>query len=509
MSEGQRNFLAVDQGQQSIREGLPLDSFGNAPSSPYQTLSGVLSILRQRWKTVVYAALIVLVLGTIVCFFIKSYSATTIIEVNKDDPSDNDANQPNGATLTTDDIKSEVQTDISILQTDDGLILAVIKNLNLMQVPLFQKAIVPSEKGKPIEQAPKTRDRLLKIFRGRLKVDSPTDTRLITITFKSNDPVLSANITNGLANTFIDDTLRRRQASIVRSSAWLQHELGDLKKQVEASEQRLADYERNTGLAGISLTGSANGNGASSISVTPENTVTARLLGLNQELTAAEANRISTEEVYRLVQSQDPESVLGLGPMSVSSGSGGGGGSITPDGIALVSSLRAQEADLSRQYSAAAVKYGENNPRLIQLQQQIDSTKQALQSELERIKQRAANDYLYAKRNEESIRQRFTAQEDAANSMADKTVKLQLIAQEAFSNRALYEGLFSKLQTASLSSGTRASRISIVDMALPAGTPSSPKWGLYLLVILVAGVFVGVTAAFLQESLDEDYSDAE
>jgi capsular exopolysaccharide synthesis family protein len=504
MNENEPNSSVANQRYIPTQDAFLLDRTANVAPSQYQTLSGLFRVLRQRWRTVAITAAVVFALGTAVYFLIESYSATTIIEINKDDPSDNDAANSNGPALTSDDIKNEVQTDVSILQTDDSLALAVIKKLNLTSEPSFKKVIDLAEKDKTLDEAPRTRDKVLDLFSRRLKVDSPSDSRLITITFKSSDPILAANITNTLAKTFIDDTLARRQRSLERSSAWLQHELGNLKTQVEQSEQRLADYEANTGLAGIELTGSSNGNGTTTVSVTPQNTVTARLFSLNQELTAAEANRVSAGAVYHLVQSQDPEVVLGLGPMSVSSENGGGGSvSITPEGINLVSSLRAQEADLERQFAAFIVKYGSNNPRRIQLQQQIDAVKQQLQAELERIRSRAANNYLYAKLNEDTIRGQFTKQETAANLMADKTVKLQLLAQEAFSNRALYEGLFSKLQTATLASGTRATRIDIVAEAIPAGLPNIPKLGVYFAVMAAMVIFLGISAAFVRESLDE------
>lgn len=502
MSELEQNILAGQQRIQNLRDASTASFMGTAPASRYQTLSGVLNVLRQRWKTIAKVFSVVLVLGVLVCLFIRAYSATTILEINKDDPSDNDAAQVNGPALTADDIQSEIQTDVSILQTDDGLALAVIKNLNLMQLPRYQKQIDPSEKGRPLDEAPRTRDKVLKMFRGPLKIDSPLQTRLITITYTSKDPVLAAKITNGIAQTFIDDTLQRRQGAILKSSGWLQQELAKLKQQVQESEQNLADYERNTGMAGIQLTGAANGNGGSSVSISPENTVTSRLFSLNQELTAAESSRISAETINHLLQSQDPEAVLGFGPLSVAS-TGGASSAITPEAVTLISALRAQETDLSRQYASASVTYGANNPRLVQLQQQIDTVKAQIKAEVERIRQRSANDLAYAVRNEADIRQQFSKQEDAANSMADKSVKLQLLAQEAFSNRALYEGLFSKLQTATLSSGTRATRISVVDPALPEGSPSKPKWAIFLAAIIAIGLFLGATAAFLKESLDE------
>ena len=468
----------------------------------YEGLAGLLNVLRHRWKLTALATGLVFALGIATYFLIASYTATTIIEVNKDDPTDNDGAQSNGPVLNSDEIKDEVQTDVSILQTDDALALAVIERLNLLNEPFFRKAIVSSEKGLPLDRAPRTRDNALSIFHRHLKVEAPPDSRLITITFKSHNAALSANITNALARTFIDDTVSRRRRSIVTSSTWLQHELNELKAKAQESQQKLADYERTTGLAGIELTGATNANGNTSVTVTPQNTVTERLLTLNQELTAAEANRISTEAVDRLVKSNDPDLVIGLGPMAVSNANGPSS-SITPESITLLSQLRAQETDLKRQLSSAVVKYGENNPRRIELQSQVASVQQQINTELGRLRKRAANASLYAKINEASIRQQFQQQEDAANDLADKSVKLQLLAQEAFSNQSLYQNLFYKLQTATLSAGTHATRIEIVADAMPAGSPNFPKLPIYLAALAAASIFVGVTVTFLRESQDQ------
>lgn len=504
MNDATNNAMIAGKPYSALSDTMSFDGKGFPdPADPgrYQSLSGLLRVLRRRWKLATITALTVFALGAGVYFLIAAYSATTIIEINKDDPTDNDGAQSNGPVFNSDDIKDEVQTDVNILQTDDSLALAVIQKLNLLNEPAFRKAINSGEKGNPIERAPKTRDAILDIFHSHLKVDSPADSRLITISYKSSDPFISANITNTLARTFIDDTLSRRKRSILTSSDWLRHELEDLKTRAEDSQQKLADYERQTGMAGVELTGATSGNGTNTVSITPQNTVTARLFALNQELTEAEANRISTEAVDRLVKSNDPDIVLGLGPMAVSN-TNGASSSINPESIAVLSQLRAQETDLERQLSAATVKYGENNPRRMEIQNQLDSLRQQVRTELGRMRQRAANAYNYAKINESSIRQQFQKQEGAANDMADKNVKLQLLAQEAFSNQSLYDNLFSKLQTATLASGTRATRIEIVDEAIPVALPNIPKLGIYAAAVLAAGLFFGVTFAFLRESMD-------
>jgi capsular exopolysaccharide synthesis family protein len=453
---------------------------------------------------VAFVAIAIIALGTFACFLMTpKYSATATIEVEQENQIEGGSGSSATNQPTSDELRSEIQTDLGILMSQ-GLAIRVITQLNLQQWPPFDRFIDPGERGRSLAESPHTRESMFKLFERNLKVTSPEDTRLINITYQNSDPVLAANIANALSHLFIEDAMERHQRLTAQASYWLQQELDDLKKQVETSEQNLADYERQSGLAGIELSGDSSGNGTSSVAVSPHNTITERLFALNQELTQAEANRISTEMVYRLVQTQDPEVVLGLGTMNGASAIGGAGGTLTSDsGIELVRTLRAQEGALSRQYAGLAATYGPNDSKMIQMQQQMDAVKQQMQAELDRIRQRAANAYLYAKRNESTIRQQFTEQQSAADAMADKTVKLQVLGQEAYSNRALYENLFSKLQTASLASGVRAARIDLVDQARPAGSPSSPEYAKYIALIAGFGLFAGITAAFLRESMDQ------
>ncbi len=480
----------------SPNAGVP----GGPARSEYETLSGLLRVLRRRRRTVASVALGLLVLGTLVCFLITpKYASMVVIEIDHEDHAQNVSADSAAATPTADELKTEIATSISVLQSD-GLALQVIHDLNLMQVSPFTKDIDPKEKDKPLDQAPLTRDKLIARFEKNLTVESPPDTRLIDVTFLNPDPTVAANVANALSQRFIEGAMDRRHKSTVQSSYWLRRELADLKKQVEDSEQKLADYQRKTGLAGMQVTGADGGGGA----ITSHNTVTDRLFSLNQELTAAESNRISAATVYDLVRTQDPEVVLGLGSMSVFTGSGGGSGALTADGgIQLVRSLRAEEAELSQQYASASVKYGANNPRLVQTQQQLDAVRLQMHAELARISKRAENAYLYAKQNEDTIRKQFVAQQSAANAMADNSVHLQVLAQEAYSNRTLYESLFSKLQTASLASGVRATRVDVVEEGRPAGKPSSPKYLKFLAILAGLSLFFGISAAYVQESLDE------
>ena len=307
----------------------------------YESIQDLLGVLRRHWKTVAIVALSIFLLVLLGCLLIKSkYDAVATIEINRDATggggADGSAGGAGNFSAQVDDVVTEVATDTNILQ-GPTLAMEVIKKLDLIKQPYFSKVIPEEEKGLPLDRAPKTRERLIKRFEKSLKVESVTGTRLITVTYRNPDPVVAANVANTISETFISDYLQRKISSTSEVSYWISKQLDALKSQVQKSEQALADFEHKTGLAGIDMPDAGGGNG---LAMQAHNTVLDRLNSLNGELTTAEANRISAETVYKLVQTQDPEVVVGLGGMSVASG-----GTVLAQGggLELLSNLRQQE----------------------------------------------------------------------------------------------------------------------------------------------------------------------
>jgi capsular exopolysaccharide synthesis family protein len=473
-----------------------------------ESLRDVLQVLRRRKNLIGLVVAGMLTLGILACVVMtKKYASTATIEITPEDDSPL-SNNNNAAAPDADAIKADLETATKILQ-DDTLALAVIKSQDLTRVPPYkiepglmdylEGSPLRKEQGLPLDQAPATRAALLKRFAKSLKVEAVPDTRLIQVTFLNPDAKIASLGANALVHAFIEDSLRRRHNSVSTASFWLSKELDDLKGKVEDSQQKLADYERQTGLGGIEMAQGAQGGGAGLV-LPVRNVTLDKLATLNDQLTAAETNRISTEAVYKLVQTQDPEVVLGLGNLGIANGAAGA--AVGEGGLQQLQAFRQQEVALRAEYANLATKYGENNPRLAQIKNQLDSVHQSAQGELANIGKRAQNSYLIAKGNEDAVRQEFNKQQGAANKLNDDTVHLQVLAQEALSNRTLYENLFSRLQEANIVAGVKATRVSIVDEGRIAAKPSKPNVPLYLLASLGGGLFFGLTAAFIKENLE-------
>ena len=146
-----------------------------------------------------------------------TYGATATIELNKSGAGSLDLGLGDDAlaqqlTSGGESLKTDLQTETAILQ-GDSLALAVIQRLGLASQPPFaakggEARKLASEQGLPLEQAPQTRTRLLKIFGSHLKVQPIRGTRLIQVTYESHDPKQAAQIANALIESYKNQYLQ-------------------------------------------------------------------------------------------------------------------------------------------------------------------------------------------------------------------------------------------------------------------------------------------------------------
>jgi capsular exopolysaccharide synthesis family protein len=436
-----------------------------------------------------------------------TYESTVTIELNKSSSGSLDLGigsaLSGGLGAGFEDIQTDLQTETTILK-GDSLALAVIQKLGLATQEPFA---VESDKNQPdpeagfsLDEAPVTRTRLLGIFKAHLKVQPVRGTRLILVTFDSHNPKQAAQIANALIDGYKSQYLQTHYDATSEASDWLTKQLSELKTNVEDSEKKLTDYEKETGILSLDmLTAESNGNGASGGGI--HSVVIQKLDALNSELTAAEANRIEKEAIYHLVLSGNEDVVAGLAndPLAARSNSlvltqGGG--------ISNLQALRQQRSQLKISLADASATYGANNRHLKEIQTQMDALDEQIHVELQEINRRAKGDFQLAKQTEDEIRRRFDAQQVAASKLNEKAVQFAVLSQEAFSRKRLYEDLYTKLQEANVSAGIKATNITIVDPARSQSIPVRPKRSSNIALGLLFGIFVGLAAAYVVDSFD-------
>lgn len=492
-----------------------VDDFSSFRFGEGESLRGIWSVVRKRKKSIWALGFLGILLAIGVCALMgRQYLGVATIEVQKTDAAQTSLRMNSDPLPSTmDAVKSDIATYVSVLQSPNVL-LAVVRDLHLQDEAPFKfkptlmgymtgaNAHIEDElrRGLPLDQSPYNRDRILAIFQKKLKVENTPDTRLIKIQYLNPDPGRAAQIANAIVQEYV--TFEARSQATSDAQRWLNDQLNDLKTNYDNSQVKLADFEKQSGLNGMVL-GALGETGASG----GETHVPAldSLDSLNQQLTAATADRIAKEAIYKLTQTQDPEAVASIAASADPAGLSNPASetAVSGSGLELLRSFRAQQASLRVTYNDMLTKYGPNNQHLMETKAQLDTINSQIAEEISRINMRARQEYLFAKQKEDGLRKAVGAAEQQAGNLNVSAVKLQSLTQEAAASRQLYDSLYGKLKELNIQAGLRATNISVADPARPASKPKKPNPPLYLAIGLMAGLFTGVTSAFVREHMDD------
>ena len=240
-------------GQDAQRAKSPtsfqLNSAGGSNSGEDASLRDVILVLRKRRNLFLLWALIGVALAYLYCALTKNtYTSTATLLVDKQGSSGvNVGSLEELASLGgEDDLKTELTTHSTVLQNDTTTLL-VIHTLNLDKDYQYKPGIfgwnraIKAELGLPLDQATATRERLLAIVEGELKVEPEQDTRLITVQYTDTDAQRAADVANTYVREYIHEYLESHFEATARASDWLGGQLNNLKTKVAESQKELSD----------------------------------------------------------------------------------------------------------------------------------------------------------------------------------------------------------------------------------------------------------------------------
>lgn len=448
-------------------------------SSDEISLPELIRIFRRRKRIVVASVLVVFLLAALYCK-VKTprYEAVADLAINPEgsnalDMGDITASLGGGG-LGFDE---KLETQVHILKSK-SLAWTVISELRLDRRPGFEvhrKYPVFGEDtcaNKPalIEQtSPECRNAILKAFDSALTVQSIARTQAVEISFRNADPALAQDIVNHLAASYTQRTFMTRYDDTMKTSDWLSGQLAQIKSEVEKSESKLSQFQKQTGIFGTDEN---------------DNLVLSKLDDLSKELTDAEADRITKEAQYRVAQSGNPELI----------------GTIVPDSVLPV--LRGQEADLKNQLAQASSEYGPHYPAVIQLKDQLDQVEKSLQKEIANIQERFRSDYEVSATTEKQLKAAFDQQKQLAYDMSEGLDQYGILKRDVEAGNDLYEDLLKKLKEAGVVASLKAVTVDPIDLAVLPTKPIEPNTPLVLALSTILGLGVGIGLAFAGESLD-------
>jgi polysaccharide biosynthesis transport protein len=430
-------------------------------------------LLRRRRGTLVLAIGVGMLVAVLVTLpQTPVYQAKTSLELlnlNEDFMNMKDVEQAGdeqGYNLLTD-----VETQIKILESDRLLnrVLGEMApagsgELVVSRISSWRKLLnlPPSE---PADVA----DPPLAMAKREVKVHSVGQTRIMELTVDSTNPKVAADFANRWTQDYIEDNVQSRWEMTQKTGDFLTRQIDDMRSQLERSEDLMQTYARRNGLV-----------------FTDEKTNVAevRLKDLQDELSKAQADRVTKQSRWELATTAAPETL--------------------PDVLNDPTLREFQEklADLKREKAALEETFTPDYPQVKRLAAQADAVSHSLQVQQDDILKQIKNEYDSAMRREVLLQSEYRNQAGVVSDQSEKSIQYNILKREVDTNRQLYESMLQHVKEASVAGALRASNVRVIDPATVPKSPYKPELWLNSLVGLLAGALFGAVYVAATEKAD-------
>jgi capsular exopolysaccharide synthesis family protein len=319
-------------------------------------------------------------------------------------------------------------------------------------------------------------------FLKRLKVELIRDSRLVSVGFESFDPSLAAQVANTLVQAYIDWNLGLRIKAQQNVSIFLDDQVKEARRRLEASEQALQQYREKYGVAVISGQTGKGAGGQQDVS-------RQKLMQVNAQWVDAIKHRIEVEIEYKnalefLKDAEKAESI----PEAVNN--------------PVIIAIKQQEVNLLREKAEKSEKFGPKHHIMVSLNQEIENLRKKKLAEIKNIVEAMKAKYNEALTQEHSLQGLLVSSQNETISRDKVAIQYQVLEQEAESNRSLYDMLLKRLKETNVTEESRAINIHVVDMADIPKVPVKPRIKLNILLAVLTGLIMGGGLAFFMEYLD-------
>lgn len=411
---------------------------------------------RHRWRITGFVAMMTIATWTITKRITPVYEATATVDIDRHIPIG--VVGPESSRSQSNDVDQYLATQLRIVQSD-SVLRPVANRFGLLRHE--------GQAGTSLD-AP--------VALKNLRVTRPPNTYLMLLTYRSPDPKLASQVANAIASSFLEHTYSTRIKASENLTAFMEHQLVELRAKMERSSDALVRFEQELNL------------------INPEekiNIQSARLLQLNTEFTQAQADRVRKQAALDSINSGTLDSIQ-----------------VSSQGEALkrqyerMNEVREKLAEASAHYGASHPENRKLASALKELERQIEGTRRNIASRIEaEFKESVGREQMLA------IAVRQTKEEfDRINS---RSFQYQSIKREADADKKLYEELVRKIKEAGINAGFQSSAVRLADPARPPDKPVSPSLPLNLTVSFLASLILAVSVAVAADMLDNTVREPE
>lgn len=306
--------------------------------------------------------------------------------------------------------------------------------------------------------------------------------KVVSITFTSPDPALSARIANTWVSEFIDSNLARRYDATAYARRFLEQRLEQLRGRLEESERALVAYAAEQRIINVISSDSSNPDAPR----VERSLVADDLTGLSRALTTAIAERI--EAASRIRDADGATSVQAL---------------TNP----ALTALREQRTVIAAEYAKLMVRYKSDYTPAKELSSQLQALDRGIAREEGRVGGSLRNNLAGAVQRERELQASVDALKTQLLDQRRRSIQYNIFQRDVDTNRQLYDALLQRYKEIGVAGGVGTNNVAVVDQALVPDQASSPRLLLNLIVALFSGLVVATGIVFALEHIDDKVAD--
>ncbi|MCM2294736.1 GumC family protein [Allorhizobium sp. BGMRC 0089] len=423
------------------------------------------AILRRRWHYIALSCVVFAALALVFSLKLQSvYVATAQILLDPKSLTSNLSGNQQAALAQPD--PANLDSQIYVVESSTVL-LPVIEKLGLDKDPYFRTKTPPNT----VQDATATLPLLIK----HLKVAREGQSLILTITADHPVAVTASEIANDIAASYLKQIDSARMDAARRASAAFQAQASDLRDKVLKAETAVENFRASNGLATTGTTGLV---------------IDQQLSGLNQQLIAARGAEEQQKAIYDQTRSMTVSAIES--------------GAIPETGqSSTISLLRDRYVQLLDRQAEAATNLGANHPQMKAIDSQVASMRQALQQELDRVRQSVKSSYERAVANRKALEAQMQSLTKSSFASGERQIQLRQLESQADAVRSIYKAFLSRSEELGQEETIALNNSRVITPATTALKSVTLLKGLVMVAALMFGLAFGSVLAVLREMLSQ------
>ncbi len=425
-------------------------------------------IVRKRIHYVILAAVVCALLGMAFVLTQKPFYRSTA-EIFVDIGAGPVVGTDTGGSLN---VQQVIGSQVYLIQSRDVLHQVVTK-LNLTSDPYFNHRGLLSRLLGGAKADAATVDGVINALLENLSVARNGDSFVFTITVKHGNSEMAAKIANAIAESYLAVADKARLDVSLKTTRTIAEQAEELRQRALDAQKAVEDFRAENGM----------------ISTGDQGLITdQQLAGLNQQLLTARQQVEQLKTAYEQARQLNVSNVeAGAIPETLNSGA--------------LSGLRSRYSQALDRQAELAANLGNDHPQMRAIRSQIASIRNAIEIELERIRQLSANTYERSRANLASLEKRFD--EQAASTKDSGKLRFQLVqlTSEAQAIDAVYKAFLTRAEELSRQQDLGNGNSRVISEAVPSDKAVQAPKLLVLIAAILFGAAAGAALAVLRELL--------